>query len=148
MTKSTTIERRSFLRMLAGGGLALAFGTQAGSAALLSCQDVREAEAFVPELWVTLLPSGEVKIVAHRSEMGTGIATSLPMVVADEMEADWARVTIEQAPGDARYGDQNTDGSRSVRQFYEIMRQVGAAMRQMLEQAAANRWGVTAAKEN
>ncbi|MAW60949.1 MAG: twin-arginine translocation pathway signal protein [Planctomycetes bacterium] len=142
MTKSTTIERRSFLRMLAGGGLALAFGTQAGSAALLSCQDVREAEAFVPELWVTLLPSGEVKIVAHRSEMGTGIATSLPMVVADEMEADWARVTIEQAPGDARYGDQNTDGSRSVRQFYEIMRQVGAAMRQMLEQAAANRWGV------
>lgn len=142
MGETPTLERRSFLRMLAGGGLALAFGTQAGSAALLSCQDVRESPQFEPELWVTLLPSGDLTIVAHRSEMGTGIATALPMVVADEMEADWDRVTIEQAPGDARFGDQNTDGSRSVRQFYEIMRQVGAAMRQMLEQAAANRWSV------
>ena len=142
MNEQATMHRRSFLRSMVGGGLALAFGAQAGSAALLSCQNVQDSPQFVPELWVTLAPSGEVTIVAHRSEMGTGIATALPMVVADEMEADWDRVSIEQAPGDARFGDQNTDGSRSVRQYYDIMRQVGAAMRQMLEQAAANRWSV------
>ena len=137
-----TVQRRSFLRTLAGGGLILAFGSQAGGAALLSCQNASGAADFEPDLWVSLLPSGEVKIVAHRSEMGTGIATALPMIVADEMEADWDRVTIEQAPGDARLGDQNTDGSRSVRQFYEIMRRVGASMRQMLEAAAAQTWEV------
>jgi isoquinoline 1-oxidoreductase subunit beta len=137
-----TMQRRGFLRTLAGGGLILAFGSHAGGAALLSCQGVSGAADFEPDLWVALLPSGQVKIVAHRSEMGTGIATTLPMIVADEMEADWDRVTIEQAPGDARLGDQNTDGSRSVRQFYEIMRQVGASMRQMLEAAAAKIWSV------
>lgn len=146
MSEQATMQRRSFLRSMVGGGLALAFGTQAGSAALLSCQSVQDSPQFVPELWVSLKPDGSVTIVAHRSEMGTGIKTALPMVVADEMEADWERVSIEQAPGDARYGDQNTDGSRSVRQYYQIMRQVGAAMRQMLEQAAANRWGVPVAE--
>ena len=82
-----TMQRRSFLRTLAGGGLILAFGSQAGGAALLSCQNASGAADFEPDLWVSLLPSGEVKIVAHRSEMGTGIATALPMIVADEMEA-------------------------------------------------------------
>lgn len=137
-----TMQRRGFLRSLAGGGLVLAFGSRAGASSLLGGTELASAVDFQPDLWVTLLSSGEVKIVAHRSEMGTGIATSLPMVVADEMEADWNRVTIEQAPGDARLGDQNTDGSRSVRQFYEIMRQVGASMRQMLEAAAAKTWNV------
>ena len=105
MNDQATMHRRSFLRSMLGGGLAIAFGTQAGSTALLSRQNVQDSSQFVPELWVTLAPSGEVTIVAHRSEMGTGIATALPMVVADEMEADWDRVSIQQAPGDARYGD-------------------------------------------
>jgi isoquinoline 1-oxidoreductase subunit beta len=137
-----SMQRRGFLRTLAGGGLVLAFGSRAGASSLLAGPELASAVDFQPDLWVTLLSSGEVKIVAHRSEMGTGIATSLPMIVADEMEADWDRVSIEQAPGDARLGDQNTDGSRSVRQFYEIMRRVGASMRQMLEAAAAQQWDV------
>ncbi len=79
--------------------------------------------------------------------MGTGVRTSLPMVVADEMEARWERVKVVQAPGDeARYGNQNVDGSRSMRHFLMPMRRVGAAARQMLEAAAAARWAVPVAE--
>ena len=79
--------------------------------------------------------------------MGQGVRTSLPMVVADELEADWRRVRVRQAPGDeARFGNQDTDGSRSVRHFFAPMRRCGAAARTMLEQAAAARWGVPIAE--
>ena len=80
-----------------------------------------------PRVFVSIAPDGIVTIVASRSEMGTGIRTSLPMVVADEMGADWARVKVVQAPGDeVKYGNQDTDGSRSTRHFLIPMRQVGA----------------------
>src|SRR5438445_2045125 len=88
--------------------------------------------------------TGLVTIVAHRSEMGTGIKTGLPMVLADELEADWTRIKVVQAQGDPKYGDQNTDGSRSTRQFYQPMRVAGASARQMLEAAAAHVWNVNA----
>jgi isoquinoline 1-oxidoreductase beta subunit len=94
-----------------------------------------------PKIFIAIDEKGDVSIVTHRSEMGTGIRTSLPMVVADEMEADWSRVTVVQAPGDEpKYGNQDTDGSRSMRHFIQPMRQCGAAMRQMLEAAAAAKW--------
>lgn len=94
-----------------------------------------------PLVFVHLAPDGGVTITAHRVEMGTGIRTSLPMVVADEMNADWARVKIVQADAnEARYGSQNVDGSRSMRHFLDPMRRVGAAMRQMIEAAAAEHW--------
>jgi isoquinoline 1-oxidoreductase beta subunit len=96
-----------------------------------------------PRIFVAIAPDGIVTIVAHRAEMGTGVRTSLPMIVADEMEADWARVRIQQAPGDeAKYGNQDTDGSRSTRHYLQPMREVGAAARTMLEAAAAKRWSV------
>lgn len=85
---------------------------------------------------------GTVRIIAHRSEMGTGIRTSLPMVVAEELNADWQRVRIVQAVGDEKYGSQNTDGSCSITNFMEAMRVAGATARTMLEQAAANQWQV------
>jgi isoquinoline 1-oxidoreductase subunit beta len=98
-----------------------------------------------PHVFIAIATNGDVTIVTHRSEMGTGIRTSLPMVVADEMCADWNRVHLQQAPGDEpRYGNQDTDGSRSMRHFIQPMRQCGAAMRQMLEAAAAAKWGVDA----
>ena len=81
-------------------------------------------------------------IVAHRSETGSGIRTSLPMVAADELEANWQQVRVEQAIGDPKYGDQNTDGSKSIRDFYDALRQAGATARLMLERAAAAKWGV------
>ena len=93
-----------------------------------------------PHVYIAIDPSGLVTIVTNRSEMGTGVRTSLPMVVADELDADWARVRVAQAPGDEKkYGNQDTDGSRSVRHWVQPMRQCGAAMRMMLEQAAATR---------
>ncbi len=96
-----------------------------------------------PHVFVAIARDGTVTIVAHRSEMGTGSKTSLPMVVADEMGADWSRCRVVQAPGDeVKYGNQDTDGSRSLRHFVQPMRQCGAAARLMLEMAAAERWGV------
>ena len=74
--------------------------------------------------------------------MGTGIKTDLPLVLADELEADWNRVKVVQAQGDPKYGDQNTDGSRSTWQFFGPMRVAGATARQMLETAAAQTWNV------
>jgi len=99
-----------------------------------------------PNLFVGIQQDGTVYIVAHRSEMGTVIRTSLPLVVADELDADWKRVKIDQAIGDKRYGDQNTDGSQSVRRFYNTMRECGAAARWMLIQAAAQQWNVPASE--
>ena len=96
-----------------------------------------------PLVFVAIGEDGIVSIVCHRSEMGQGVRTGMPMIVADELEADWTRVRVVQAPGDeARYGNQDTDGSRSTRHFFMPMRRCGAAARQMLEAAAAARWKV------
>ena len=101
-----------------------------------------DSKIWQPSVYLGIEPDGTVKIVAHRSEMGTGSRTCLPMIVADELEADWNRVTIVQALGDVKYGSQNTDGSCSVRDFYDALRVAGAGARTMLEQAAAGKWGV------
>ena len=97
-----------------------------------------------PHVFVSIDKDGLVQIIAARAEMGTGAArTSLPMILADELEADWSRVKIVQSPGnEEKYGNQDTDGSRSVRHFIQPMRETGAAARLMLETAAAKRWGV------
>ncbi len=97
-----------------------------------------------PSVYLGIDPDGTVWIVASRSEMGTTSRTTLPLVVADELDADWKRVKIEQAIADKRYGDQNTDGSHSIRSYYDAMREAGATARFMLIQAAAKQWGVPA----
>ena len=98
-----------------------------------------------PRVFVSIAPDGIVTIIAHRSEMGTGVRTSLPLVVAEELEANWSRVRVQQAHGDeVKYGNQDTDGSRSTRHYLMPMRQIGACARTMLESAAAKRWGVPA----
>lgn len=98
---------------------------------------------FTPNVFLNINNRGEVLITAHRSEFGQGVRTSLPMIVADELEADWKKVKIVQAEGnEKKYGNQNTDGSFSIRMFFEPMRRAGATARMMLEQAAANQWQV------
>ena len=96
-----------------------------------------------PMVFVSIDADGTVNLVAHRSEMGTGSRTTLPMIMADEMEADWDRVNIIQAEGDEpKYGNQNTDGSRSLRHHIQAARKIGGSVRTMLAQAAAQEWGV------
>src|SRR4051812_44297256 len=105
-----------------------------------------DAAPLHPSVYLGIEPDGTVFIVTHRSEMGTGIRTSLPLVAADELDANWSRVRIEQGIGDAKYGDQNTDGSRSIRDFYEAFRRAGASARVMLMNAAAAQWSVPASE--
>ena len=99
-----------------------------------------------PSVYLGIEPDGTVFLVTHRSEMGTGIRTTLPLVAADELDADWSRCRIEQGVGDPRYGDQNTDGSRSIRDFYDAFRVAGASARSMLITAAAAQLSVPAAE--
>jgi len=142
------VSRRGFLKgVLATGGLVVAakfVPARAAFAAYATGADkMPHGVRSDPHLFVSIAPDGIVTIVAIRSEMGTGSRTSLPMIVADELEADWSRVRVAQAPGDEeKYGNQDTDGSRSLRHHIQPMRQCGAAARQMLETAAAKRWGV------
>jgi len=105
-----------------------------------------DTAALHPSVYLGIEPDGTVFIVTHRSEMGTGIRTSLPLVAADELDASWDRVRIEQGVGDTRYGDQNTDGSRSIRDFYDAFRVAGASARAMLITAAAAQWSVPASE--
>ena len=95
-----------------------------------------------PSAFVGIDTDGTVYLVAARSEMGTSSRTSVPLILADELDADWKRVKLEQAIGDPKYGDQDTDGSHSVRDGFTTMREAGATARLMLTQAAAQKWGV------
>ena len=101
-----------------------------------------DATAFHPGVYVGIQTDGTVLIVAHRSEMGNGVRTSLPRILADELDADWSRVTVIQGDADAAYGSQDTDGSHSVREFFDPLREAGATARLMLVRAAAQKWGV------
>lgn len=105
-----------------------------------------EGTAFHPSVFVGIHTDGAVYIVAHRSEMGNGVRTSLPRILADELDADWNRVTVLQADGDAAYGSQDTDGSHSVREFFDVLREAGATARLMLVRAAAQQWGIPEAQ--
>lgn len=135
------VSRRSFLQQAFGAG-AFVLGARLLPTPAFAAL---ESAAFSPNIFVGVKSDGTVLIVAHRSEMGTSSRTMVPMILADEMEADWKRVQLEQAIGDEKYGDQNTDGSHSIRSFFSVMQECGASARLMLEQAAAQQWGVPAA---
>jgi len=152
----TTLEvvnlgRRSLLGAIPAVGLILAVGFPR---AALAADEPKYGVDSMPHGWVddplvfvAIGTDGTVTITCHRQEMGQGVRTSLPMVVADELDADWSRVRVRQAQGDeTRFGNQDTDGSRSMRHFFAPMRQCGAAARTMLEQAAAAQWGVPVAE--
>jgi isoquinoline 1-oxidoreductase beta subunit len=141
------VSRRGMLKGAAGTGvfvLAAQFpAVRAAMAYATGAEKMPHGVVTNPHVFVSIGEDGIVSIMAARAEMGNGAArTSLPMIVADELDADWARVRVVQAPGDEEtYGNQDTDGSRSVRHFIQPMRQVGAGARKMLEMAAARRWG-------
>jgi isoquinoline 1-oxidoreductase beta subunit len=154
------IPRRSFLRALnlAVGGVAVGYyfpaaaqrptnepGKPPAPKPATASQAVEAtAPGLNPNVFIHVGPDGMVTIVCHRSEMGQGIRSSLPVLIADELGAQMAHVKILQADGDRAYGDQNTDGSNSIRGFYEDLRRAGATARVMLIAAAAKRWNVRA----
>jgi isoquinoline 1-oxidoreductase beta subunit len=149
----STIENVSRRKFLAGGVVvagALVLGVRYSPKIFAGPSLPHNSNADLaklnPSVYLGIDPDGTVWIMATRSEMGTTSRTTLPLVVADELDADWKRVKIEQAIGDKRYGDQFTDGSHSIRSFYDAMREAGATARFMLIQAAAKQWGVSPAE--
>ena len=142
------VSRRKFLQGASVlGGLVLVVGfpgsARAADPPKYGADGMPHGWVDNPLVFVAIGEDGIVSIVCHRSEMGQGVRTGMPMIVADELEADWTRVRVVQATGDEeRYGNQDTDGSRSTRHFFMPMRRCGAAARQMLEAAAAARWKV------
>src|SRR3990172_2270528 len=145
-----TVTRRQFLKMTAGAGLSLAVAATPLGYRLLSAEEMKnEAFSFSPNVWLNILPDNTVIVVVNKSEMGQGVYTSLPMIVADELDADWKNVKMVTAPaGDAFkdpvWGSQSTGGSSSIRHMYEPLRMAGAAAREMLLTAASQEWGVPA----
>ncbi|NVB36358.1 xanthine dehydrogenase family protein molybdopterin-binding subunit [Pseudenhygromyxa sp. WMMC2535] len=129
---------------LAGGAfvLGLTLGRDA-DAASPSLTKVRGGDA-TPSLFIAITSAGVVELTCHRSEMGQQVWNAMAQILAEELGADWDRIEIIQAEGHPRYGDQNTDGSRSVRNNFHRLRVAGAAMRLMLIRAAAKQWKVTA----
>lgn len=140
MSKIQQINRRDFVKLfgLASTGIILGCNVSSNKKEFLPQVD----GTFAPNLFVQIQRDGNITLMASRSEMGQGIKTSLASAIADELEADWQYITVKQATGNAKYGNQNTDGSRSVRTILEPMRKMGAATKMMLITAAAKKWNV------
>lgn len=130
------ISRREFIGagVAAGAGLVIGFYMPHGSR--------QENEYFSPNAYLRITPDNRVTVVVARSEMGQGVRTALPMILAEELEADWKQIEIEQAGASTLFGDQTTGGSASVRTTWDPMRKAGAQAREMLISAAALTWGV------
>ncbi len=137
------LVRRTFLSAvnLSVVGLAVGWFADDAEAAEAGKPRVSKEEGLEPNVFIHVATSGEVSLVCHRSEMGQGIRSSLPFLFADELGADMANVRVVQADGDKAYGDQNTDGSSSIRNRYDELRRIAATARTMLIAAAAQRWG-------
>ncbi|HYA89794.1 MAG TPA: xanthine dehydrogenase family protein molybdopterin-binding subunit [archaeon] len=134
---SALSTRREFLKTGAAGAAGLVIGFY-----LSSESESAGARTFAPNAYVQIKPSGEIRLVVARSEMGQGPRTSLAMILAEELDADWSRVKVQQADLDPKYGDMTTGGSFSVRSSWGPLRQAGASARSMLITAAANAWSV------
>jgi isoquinoline 1-oxidoreductase beta subunit len=149
------LSRREFVAagVAAGAGLVVGFYLPHGGS--------KGREVFSPNAYLRITPDNKVTIVVARSEMGQGVRTALPMILAEELEADWKQITVEQAGASALYGlgattlggetqygastlygDQYTGGSASVRMKWDPLRRAGAAAREMLITSAAQEWGV------
>jgi isoquinoline 1-oxidoreductase subunit beta len=130
------LSRREFVAagVAAGAGLVIGFYLPHGSRSA--------GKVFSPNAYLRITPDNKVTIVVARSEMGQGVRTALPMILAEELEADWKQIEIEQAGASTLFGDQTTGGSASIRTTWDPMRKAGAAAREMLITAAALTWNV------
>lgn len=138
-------SRREFLQFTGTGCAGLILGVYLPPSSPLHAA-TSGSEAFIPNAYVEISPAGEIRLWVARSEMGQGVRTSLLMILADELDADWSKIKIEQGDWDLKYGDMTTGGSFSVRSSWDPLRQAGAAARAMLVAAAAGRWKVSASE--
>jgi len=146
MIQLENVSRRGFLKGLVGTG-ALVLSVRMLPEHLLAAEasvgdNPMTSAALQPNAFVAIATDGTVYIVVGRSEMGSGNRTGLPRIVADELDADWSKVKVIQATGNEKYGDQDTDGSHSVRSFFDTLREAGGSARLMLVRAAAQQWNV------
>ena len=147
---SKIITRREFLKKsLTGAGLLIAVSMTPSGIKLSSAKEMTKNKnsLFSPDVWLEITPENIVNIIVSKSEMGQGVYTSLPMIVADELDADWKRIRLRIAPAADKYKDpvwgaQATGGSSSIRHMFEPLRKAGAAAREMLVNAASSTWGV------
>ncbi len=137
MSEVVKLGRRDFLKLSAGAGAGLWLGVGLGGDA-----EAATAKVLSPSAFLSIDQKGTVTVWVAKSEMGQGIRTSLPMLVAEELEADWSKIRVEPAVADPKYGQMMTGGSTSVRTNWEPLRKVGATAREMLVAAAASRWRV------
>jgi isoquinoline 1-oxidoreductase beta subunit len=138
------LNRRSFLKLvsIAGGGLALAF--YIGDRATALANPNGSEQGFAPNAFLRIAPDGSIVLYAKNPEVGQGVKTSLPMIIAEELDADWSKVRVEQsAVNAALYGRQVAGGSRSIPMSWNQLRTAGATARAMLVSAAAKEWGVS-----
>lgn len=147
MNSSPTLDRRGFLKLAGTVGTSLVLGirleTACGRSEDVSVMNMAQApEEFAPNVFLAVHADDSILLRVHRSEMGQGVNTSLAMILADELEADWSQIRIEQAPPDRAFGNQVTGGSTSISDSYPILRAAAAIARTMLVNAAAQTWGV------
>ncbi|MFO0986052.1 MAG: molybdopterin cofactor-binding domain-containing protein [Alphaproteobacteria bacterium] len=140
--QATPLSRRAFLATTGGVSVAVAFGG-------FSAKSFAQGAGLKPNAWVTIAANGTVTIMAPAAEMGQGVMTALPAVLADELDADWKTVKVEQAPSDAKSfgnpgfgGLQATGGSRTTQHYFQPLRVAGAQARQVLLAAASEQWKV------
>lgn len=141
MKKGIKQTRREFIKVVSvsGGGLILATYIPFNEVIAKIGDDPK---IFSPSVYLKISSDNVVTVIFHRSEMGQGVKTSLPMLIAEELEVDWNKIVIEQADADKKYGSQSTGGSWSIRSTWEPFRKAGATAREMLITAAANKWNV------
>lgn len=142
------IDRRQFIKIsgLVGGGLLVASALDTAEALASSTAALAPAADFAPNVFVSIAPSGVVTLIAPNSEMGQGIKTSLPMIIAEELDVKWEQVTVVQGDLNPAYGRQFSVGSGSTVANYTAMRRAGAAARAVLVEAAAREWQVNASE--
>ena len=143
MASASVVNRREFLKTGAAGGAALVIGFHWSPSALADQAKEQEEKTPSPfDAWVRITPDNRVTLVLGKSEMGQGVYTSLPMILAEELCVDWKQVQVEQAPTNPKVYDLGTGGSGSVAGSWLPLRQAGAAAREMLIEAAAKKWEV------
>ena len=150
MSKTTQLDRRSFLKVsgVTGGGMLLGFTL------ITSCKQDKIIKQLIPEIvmpeqwtemsgWIKIGENGVVTIMSPNPEIGQNVKTSMPMIVAEELDVDWNNVVVEQAPLDEeKYQRQVAGGSQSIRFGWDMLREAGATTKAMLIAAAAQQWGV------